>query len=163
MTRKEFIQRLKKEGSSIPTKEINNLVSYYEEILDDENISDYDEIPEKYNPKKIIEEFKKSNNFTDSSFEYDKINDRKIIKRIIIILLLLMLLPILIPIFITIFTVSIVSVIVVAVLFFTLFSLAYSMKTFLLGIVLFSIGIFILAFRLIVNLVKIFIHLFKVS
>lgn len=51
---KDFIDGLRREGYSIPLDDLKDLIEYYEELLDEQEIGKDDYVPDEYDYKKII-------------------------------------------------------------------------------------------------------------
>lgn len=68
-TRKDFIDGLRREGYSIPLDDLKDLIEYYEELLDEQEIGKDDYVPDEYDYKKIIREFKLSGAYKEVKTE----------------------------------------------------------------------------------------------
>lgn len=144
ITRKKFIESLRKEGDSIALDDLNDLIEYYEELLDEQEIASDDYVPEDYDYRKIINEFKLSDAYKEVKKE-KKTSVKKSISLIILsiicmpilFLLLLFVAPVLLIVPIGLFIFAIIAIIFLI----TSFSLLYSFSTsstflFILGIIL---------------------------
>lgn len=158
MTRKEFIEALTKEAKGMPKEELLQLIKYYEEILDEQNIFENDFVSADYNPKKIINDFKLENNF--KNFNENKKNGFKnsillIVLSILSMPTLLILLLIAIPIIIALPII----LIVLFSIFVAMFSLIFTFTG--LPFLLFCLGGIFVIVALIILIIQSILHLFK--
>lgn len=143
-TRKDFIDGLRKEGYSIPLDDLKDLIEYYEELLDEQEIGKDDYVPDEYDYKKIIREFKLSGAYKEVKTE-KKTSVKKSLSLIILsivcmpilLVLLIFISPGLLLIPIGLFVFSIIAFVFLV----TSFSLIWSFGTsstflFILGIIL---------------------------
>lgn len=143
-TRKDFIEGLRKEGVSISSDELKDLIKYYEELLDEQEIKEDDYVPEDYDYRKIINEFKLSDAYKGVKKE-KKTSVKKSLSLIILSIIsmpILLLLLIFVAPFLLIIPIGLFVFIIIAIGFLmTSFSLIWYFGTsstflFILGIIL---------------------------
>lgn len=155
MTRKQFIKKLRKYLSPIDPEEMEDVIDYYNEYLDDANIYEDDEVPEGMDPKKIAGHIFSNTKFTRKNIK----NPLEILG---IILIGLISLPIAIPILAIVFVALIFVIVFLGLFIFIPSVFMYSLFTIPISNTMIGfVGIFLIKFALIVFCLLIIYYILK--
>lgn len=177
MTKKEFMQKLDKLLIDVDYSEKIEIFNYYEEYFSDININDYDEVPNNMDPTQIAKEILLEYNITGKNNNHRK--SKRPFVNLLLLLGAIISAPITLPlaifivimfflailgIFSVVFSIvgGIVSVIAFPFTFLynTIFKNGYYISTYSsIGIIILSIGLFLIIYSLIVNFLRLIMFL----